>query len=229
MHSFVDSIPHPSDFSPASEVAFAHALAIAPAGRATRTLLHAARDLAEADREKLPAVRETPERSGLLAPGGSRADVDRELRAQVEKVASEHGEPAAAIRERLAERPEDLLALATEPHAAAPTFLADRGARRVARRARLRTSLVPAGARGFVWPADGTLTVPRSSARPNGRSRKACVRSPRGSSGVLLRSRVETRTWERSLAGPRFCRPRGVEDLCGTAQSRAPCPVPASC
>ncbi len=161
MHSFVDSILHPTDFSPASEVAFAHALAIALAQRGKLTLLHAARDYSEEDWEKFPSVRETLERWELLAPGSSRADVYRELRVKVKKVAIEHGEPASAILDYLAEQPSDLLVLATEPQAAVPGFLADRDARKVARRAHLRTLFVPAGARGFVSPVDGTLTLRR--------------------------------------------------------------------
>jgi nucleotide-binding universal stress UspA family protein len=161
MQPFVDSILHPTDFSPASEVAFAHALAIALYRRGTLTLLHASKDLSDAEWEKFPSVRGTLERWGLLAPGSSQADVYRQLHVKVKKVEIERGAPVSAILDYLEERPNDLLVLASEPQAGAPAFLEGSDARKLARRAQLRTLFVPAGVRGFVSPADGTLSLRR--------------------------------------------------------------------
>jgi len=54
----VESIFHPSDFSEASEVAFAHALKIALAARAKLTLLHVETS-PSADWQDFPGVRDT--------------------------------------------------------------------------------------------------------------------------------------------------------------------------
>jgi len=66
---FVEAVFHPTDFSEASQVAFAHALAIALYRKARLTLLHVAPDLAEDDWRGFPPVRATLERWGLLEEG----------------------------------------------------------------------------------------------------------------------------------------------------------------
>ena len=49
---------HPTDFSPASDVAFAHALKLALAGAGSLTIFHFAHeDQAEADAHEFPQVR----------------------------------------------------------------------------------------------------------------------------------------------------------------------------
>jgi nucleotide-binding universal stress UspA family protein len=60
---FVDSVLHPSDFTAASENAFAHALAIALLRKTELTILHTG-DSPE-DWRKFPAVRSTLERWGM--------------------------------------------------------------------------------------------------------------------------------------------------------------------
>jgi nucleotide-binding universal stress UspA family protein len=80
------SILHPTDFSPASEVAFAHALAVALANKADLTLLHVARDEdQEVAWHEFPSVRQTLERWGILAAGSRQSDVLKETGIHVEK------------------------------------------------------------------------------------------------------------------------------------------------
>ncbi len=57
---------HPSDFSPASEVAFAHALKAALIAKATLTVLHVSPG-GEQNWTEFPGVRQTLERWGMLA------------------------------------------------------------------------------------------------------------------------------------------------------------------
>ena len=64
----IDHILHPSDFSEASEVAFAHALKGALVAGARLTLFHVSSDMT-AEWSDFPAVRQTLERWGLLPPG----------------------------------------------------------------------------------------------------------------------------------------------------------------
>ena len=62
---FIEEVVHPTDLSPASERAFAHALAIALVRRARLIILHVAAD-DRPDWGEFPAVRGTLERWGLL-------------------------------------------------------------------------------------------------------------------------------------------------------------------
>lgn len=65
---FVNSIFHPSDFSKASELAFAHALAIALIRKTELVILHAGPGQLD-DWAQFPPVRKTLERWQVLAPG----------------------------------------------------------------------------------------------------------------------------------------------------------------
>ncbi|TMA31722.1 MAG: hypothetical protein E6J87_15030 [Deltaproteobacteria bacterium] len=69
--------------------------------------------------------------------------------------------PAAAIHKYVAEHDIDLLVLATEGRAGLPAWLEPSVAERVARETKLMTLFVPAGARGFVNPRDGSIHLTR--------------------------------------------------------------------
>ena len=68
----LQSVFHPSDFSPAGEVAFAHALKAALIAKADPTILHVSRDQG-ANWMDFPGVRTTLERWGLLPKNSLRA------------------------------------------------------------------------------------------------------------------------------------------------------------
>src|SRR4029450_8386635 len=80
----IDTILHPSDFSEASETAFAHALKTALVARSHLTLLHVTSD-GSAEWTNFPGVRQTLERWGLLPPNSPPSAVP-ELGIDVEKV-----------------------------------------------------------------------------------------------------------------------------------------------
>src|SRR5215831_7429414 len=91
---FIESVVHATDFSPASERAFAHALAIAAIRRASLEILHVGTER-DTDWQHFPHVRGMLERWGLLAPGSARADVAEKLGIRVKKVLIESRSPAA--------------------------------------------------------------------------------------------------------------------------------------
>ena len=70
----IDSILHPSDFSAASAVAFAHALKTALIAKARLTVMHVSPGMT-AEWTDFPGVRETLTRLGLLPPESPRAAV----------------------------------------------------------------------------------------------------------------------------------------------------------
>lgn len=79
-------ICHPTDFSPASEVAFVHALKLALASRGALTIFHFAYEAeAAGDAHEFPLVRETLTQWGLVPPGSPREAVGA-LGLQVRKV-----------------------------------------------------------------------------------------------------------------------------------------------
>jgi nucleotide-binding universal stress UspA family protein len=157
---FVHSVFHPSDFSEASERAFAHALAIALVGRTELTILHAAGE-EPGDWRQFPAVRATLERWGLLAPGSPRSAVFEELALRVTKVSVQGRDPAATVLAYVQDHPPDLIVLATQGREGLPRWMRPSVAEAVARRSRTLTLFVPEPARGFVDPKDGRTSLRR--------------------------------------------------------------------
>ena len=156
---FIESVVHPTDFSPASERAFAHALAIALLRRARLEILHVDAD-DRPDWSEFPAVRAVLERWGLLEPGSSRGAVFEKLSMKVTKRAISGRFPALAVVDYLDGAPADLLVVATEGRDGAARWLHGSVAEAMARRSRTMTLFVPAHAeRSFVSLADGTLTL----------------------------------------------------------------------
>lgn len=159
---FVESVFHPTDYSEASHLAFAHALAVALLQKTQLTILHVGRDqFADEEWVKFPAVRRTLERWGCLEPDSPRSAVFEQLEMRVTKVNLRGRRPAAAILEYLDDHASDLIVLATEGRAGLPGWLRPSVAERVARETKTTTLFVPAGGRGFVDPRNGTLDLSR--------------------------------------------------------------------
>jgi nucleotide-binding universal stress UspA family protein len=157
--SFIGTVVHPTDLSPASERAFAHALAVALVRRARLTILHVAAD-DRPDWDEFPSVRATLERWGLLEPGSPRSAVFERLGVKLTKVTISGTSPARAVVDYIAEAPPDVLVVATEGRDGGARWLHGSAAEAMARRSRTMTLFVPAQAdRGFVSLADGTLTL----------------------------------------------------------------------
>ena len=91
---FVKSIFHPSDFSAASELAFAHALAFALIRKTELVIMHARRGERE-DWSQFPAVRKTLARWQVLEAGSRPSEVFEKLGVRITK-ASTAGDPVRA-------------------------------------------------------------------------------------------------------------------------------------
>lgn len=161
MEPFPPGILHPTDFSEASRVAFAHALAIALAQKAKLTLINASQDTPTVEEwERFPSVRATLEDWGLLEKGSARSDVYEKLAIKVKKVTVDDS-PVSAINEYLREHPADIMVLATEQRSGLPRVLRDSVAGKVAHREGVDALFVPEDSRGFVNPKDGSLSLKR--------------------------------------------------------------------
>lgn len=156
----IKNILHPSDFSTASLVAFAHALKIALVTQGSLALLHVAPDAEQMDWDKFPGVRDTLERWGLLARGSTRADVPK-LGIDVSKVMKVGSDPVDAVLAYLGERPTDLIVLAHEQRPGLAGWLRKSVSEPVARLGGEMTLFVAAGQRGFVSVDDGGVTLSR--------------------------------------------------------------------
>ena len=156
---FVNSIFHPSDFSKASELAFAHALAIALIRKTELVILHAGRGDLD-DWAQFPPVRKTLERWQVLEPGSPRSAVYEKLAMRITKVVRSHSNPVRASLEYIQVQKPDLVVLATRGRHGLPLWLKPSIAQAIARRTRSMTLFVPRGCRGVV-STDGVIRLRR--------------------------------------------------------------------
>lgn len=155
---FVKSIFHPSDFSNASESAFAHALAIALIQKTELIIMHARRSVQE-DWAKFPAVRKTLARWQVLDRGSNPFAVFQRLGISVTKV-STRGDPLRASMRQIDKQNPDLVVLATRGRHGLPHWLRPSVAQAIARRTKAMTLFVPQGCRGVV-SVDGDIRLRR--------------------------------------------------------------------
>lgn len=155
---FVQSIFHPSDFSKASELAFAHALAIALIRKTELVIMHVRRGERE-DWSKFPAVRKTLARWQVLEPGSHPSEIFQRLGVAAMKV-STRGNPVRASMLQIRQQNPDLVVLATRGRHGLPLWLKPSVAQAIARRTSAMTLFVPHGCRGIV-SIDGAIQLDR--------------------------------------------------------------------
>jgi nucleotide-binding universal stress UspA family protein len=151
---------HPSDFSPASTVAFGHALKMALVAQGELTMLHVARDTPDAHWSEFPGIRDTLARWGLLRPGSPPESV-ADLGIEVEKVIGIDANPLRSIRRFLETHPADLIVLATHQHHGLDRWLHQAVAEPLARESGALTLFVPAHVAGFVSLETGDVLLRR--------------------------------------------------------------------
>lgn len=156
----VRSVLHPTDFSEASDNAFAHALALALRRQTKFAIIHAGgKSRAGKEWTKFPSVRATLERWGFLEKGSPRSAVFEKLAMKVEKIDAASGRPLAVTLDYLEKTPTDLIVLATEGREGVPRWIRPSKAEEMARRSETLTLFVPDKSRGFVSLEDGRTTL----------------------------------------------------------------------
>ena len=153
---------HPSDFSPASEVAFAHALKIALHAKAKLDLMHVEPEL-HAEKPywlDFPAVRSTLARWGVLPRGTQPRDVAK-TGLRVRKILKASADPVAAMLRHFQKYPPDLIVLATHQRDGLARWLSRAVAEPLARRSEAMTLFVPHTGRTFVSLENGAVTLKR--------------------------------------------------------------------
>lgn len=153
----LQNIFHPSDFSPASEAAFAHALKAALVAKGNFTIFHVSPDRTE-DWTDFPGVRETLERWGILPPNSPKSAVPK-LGIQVRKVIAHEKDPVKSVLTYLENHSTDFIVLATQQDKGRALWLEQSIAKPIARKSHQMTLFIPADVKGFVSLKDGSVTL----------------------------------------------------------------------
>jgi nucleotide-binding universal stress UspA family protein len=158
----IRSVLHPTDFSESSRLAFAHALRMALSGHTKMYVLHADPEASdEPDWSMFPGVRRTLADWGLIEQGSSPRAVFDDLGVRLAKIRVQDRDAVRAILRFLAEHPSDIIVLATHGRDGLPRWLHGSVAEPVARAGHTNTLFIPHGARGFVAPENGVVTLRR--------------------------------------------------------------------
>jgi len=157
----VSSVLHPTDFSDASNRAFAYALAIALLRQTELTILNVSEESEESIAwSSFPPVRKTLERWNLLEEGSARPAVYDELNVEVRKIAVRSRHPIRATLRFLEQQPHELVVLATEGSINHNDWLHRSEAEAIARGSDAMTLFVPSRShRGFVSLENGDLNL----------------------------------------------------------------------
>ncbi len=151
---------HPSDFSPASEVAFGHALKIALQAKAKLDIMHVETRLSPEKPSWLdfPAVRATLTRWGIL-PKGVRPSEGSKTGLRIRKILESGDDPVGTMLRHFRRFPPDLVVLATHQRGGIERWLHKAVAEPLARRSGAMTLFVPREGRGFVSLQDGSVVL----------------------------------------------------------------------
>lgn len=187
----VRSIFHPSDFSAASEVAFAHALKTALVTKAELSVLHVAAR-SNTEWQDFPGIRDTLERWKLIPKGSPKEAVGR-LGVDVRKVIASSDDPVKACLSFLEKHPADLIVLAVHHHKGRMRWLQKPIGEPIARAAGQMTLFLPHGVEGFVSLQDGsvhlhTILIPISSKprpQPSVEAARRLIRSLQLAAGTV--------------------------------------------
>lgn len=150
-----DRLFHPSDFSPSSEVAFAHALIIALKSKASLQMMHVdTKD--EADWDHFPSVQATLERWGVLPIGSPKERVGA-LGLDINKVIASSHDPVQACLNFFDIHDVDLIVLSVHQREGLMRWIGPLVGERISAGSRQNTLFIPVGRDGFVSPADGSV------------------------------------------------------------------------
>lgn len=153
----VKNVFHPSDFTEASEVAFAHALKIALLRKAGLDIMHVTSET-PGEWSELTGVRPMLERWGLLPPGSRRSDV-ASLGIHVRRIMASDQNPVRAALNYLGSHPTDLIVLATRHHEGRMKWLHSSVAQPISQGSGEMTLFIPHGQQGFVSTVDGSISL----------------------------------------------------------------------
>ncbi len=153
------SIVHPTDFSEASDAAFAHALRIAVAARAAFSTLHIEKPEDDERGGEFPHVRRTLAAWSLLDADAPEATVFAKLGVRVTKSGIAAHDTGGGILDFVRHHACDLMVLASHDHHGMRAWFGGSLGQQVARGAHVSTLFVRANQRGFVDPDTGACAL----------------------------------------------------------------------
>jgi nucleotide-binding universal stress UspA family protein len=183
----LNAILHPTDFTAASEVAFAHALKLALEAKAKLYIVHTEPRPPEAvDWDAFPGVRRMLARWGLLDADAAPAAVAEQHGIAIRKLDVFDRDPARGILHFMERHPADLIVLATHGRDGTRRWFHRPVAEPLARQARLPALFLPHDASGFVDPASGGVTLSQVLAPVDHSPRpEAAIAMARGLAAIL--------------------------------------------
>jgi nucleotide-binding universal stress UspA family protein len=154
-------IAHPTDFSEASALAFAHALRLALASKSKLLLLHVTSSATKHEWSSFPHVRALLSRWGILEANASPHDIASRLGIEVSKVEIRHRDPALGLFEFFLSHRPDLIVLMTHGREGLHRWLSRSVSEQLARQTHVPTLFFGPNAMGFVDTATGELRLER--------------------------------------------------------------------
>jgi nucleotide-binding universal stress UspA family protein len=155
----LQSIIHPTDFSPESLDAFAHALRLAVAAKSLLHILHIGEENAESSWGRFPRVRDVLTQWGMIPAGATRADVASQLGVKVVKAAIESKDTAFGVAAYASRHPCDLMVLLTHERSGLRRWVQGSVAEATARQARAPALFLREGQRGFIDSDSGAVLL----------------------------------------------------------------------
>ena len=149
----------PTDFSPASEVAFAHALRIALAARCVLEVVHFSNHPDKVEWSSFPRVRATLERWALMKKESTQDDVLSELGVAVNKAVMPGRDTARGVLRHLEQHPADMIVLAAIHRHGIGGLAHGNVAGPIAKKSGEISLFVPDGTPGFVSVENGAVTL----------------------------------------------------------------------
>ncbi|MEI8212438.1 MAG: universal stress protein [Planctomycetota bacterium] len=153
----IRTVFHPSDFSEASQIAFAHALKIALIAQCKLDIMHVDIDH-RTEWEDFPGVRPLLEKWKLI-PAGSDRDAVLNLGLNVHKAIVERRDPVSGTLEYLESHPADLIVLAVLHHEGRMRWISRSVGEPIAKKTGEATLFLPHGIAGFVSVEDGSVSL----------------------------------------------------------------------
>ena len=155
----IQAIAHPTDFTPESDVAFAHALRLAVAYRCRLELLHVRGPSAHDSFDTFPHVRERLIRWGMLDSGASVKDIEPMLGVTVHKLEIRNRDTVSGLVNFMMRHRPDLLVMATHGRQGLNRWVSGSISEEMARHSHLPTLLIGPEAYPFVDEATGALAL----------------------------------------------------------------------
>ncbi len=158
----VHSVLHLTDFSIESEIAFAHALAIATLRKADLTILHVGKqNFSGDDWQQFPSAEIILKRWGLLEEDSIPMDIEKHFGFKIQRVDLTHDNVAQASIGYLKSHPNDVLVLSTEGRSGPSKWLKPSIAEKLSNKLRSKTLFIPHKADPFIDLDSGKITINR--------------------------------------------------------------------